>query len=520
MRKTMLLAILFVTLQAFAAADFSGRWALDPARSQGIPPGLEQTVVIEQKGDVLNVSTNLVSDNIDRVIADVYAPGAGERDFQPQLPGVNATLARRTARWTGERSFEATDRIEGTSAGGPVAMEIVRQWSLSADGKTLTVDQAVTNSGFTTRSKRVLVSGPVASAQTAATARTFPVDLTVPVAPTAFRAAGKTNLVYELHLTSFRLGEVEWKRLDVLGDDGQTLASYAGADLDGILTRPGSAGARDVRRIGPGMRAVAFVWVALDGPAPRRLRHRAAFAIPASASGRERVVEGVAVAVRPSPIVIGPPVRGGSWVARFGASNTSFHRRGLQPIDGGARISQRFAVDWNRFGPGGIEFVGEGKKNDDYSVYGQEVIAVADGVIAKAITNIPENTPGSQNPAVPITIETAGGNVVSLQLADGTFATYAHLQGNSITVKEGQRVRRGDVLGRVGNSGNATGPHLHFQVATAPGLEGEGVPYLFDSFQVVGREEGPPNEGKLNGKTNAPEVHREEMPAEHMVVEF
>ena len=498
-----------------AIADFSGRWALDPARSEGLPPGVEQTIVIEQKGDTLDISTNLVTDNVDRVVRDVYAIDAGERDFAPQMPGVTATSAKRTARRTGERSFESVDRIEGSTS-----LEIVRQWTLSDDGKTLTVAQAVTNAGFTTRSKRVLAQGAVAGAPAAAVARTFPVDLTVPLAPTAFRAAGKTNLVYELHLTSLRLGEVEWKRLDVLGDDGRQLASYSGAELDGILTRPGTVGAKDVRRIGAGLRAVAFLWVPVDGPAPRSLRHRAVFAIPASASGRERIVEGATVAVRPSAIVIGPPVRGGSWVARFGASNTAFHRRGLQPIDGGARISQRFAVDWNRFGPDGIEFVGEGAKNADYSVYGQEVVAVADAVVAKVVSDIPENVPGSQNPAVPLTIETAGGNVVSLQIADGTFATYAHLQGPSITVKEGQRVRRGQVLGRIGNSGNATGPHLHFQVATAPGLEGEGVPYHFDSFEIVGREEGPPKEGKLNGKTTPPEVHREEMPAEHMVVQF
>ena len=519
MRKTALLLALAVTLPTFAAASFAGRWALDPSRSQGNPPGLEQTVVIEQTGETLKVATNLVTDNVDRVVNDVYAIGAGEQDFAPQQPGVSLTSAKRTARRTGPRSFEATDRILGTSAGGPVDLQIERKWSLSDDGKTLTVDQAVTNSGFTTRSKRVLVSAPLASTSAPATARAFPVDLNVPVAPTAFSSAGKTNLVYELHLTSFRIGELEWKRLEVLGDDGQRLASYEGAELDGMLSRPGTTGAKDVRRIGPGLRAVAFLWVPVDGPAPRTVRHRAAFVIPASASGSERIVETAAVSVKPTALVIGPPVRGGSWVARW-VSNSSFHRRALQPVDGKTVISQRFAIDWNRFNADGAEWTGDGTKNEQYSVYGQEVIAVADGTVAEVVSNIPENVPGSQNPAVPLTIETAGGNHVSLKLADGAFATYAHLQGASITVKEGQRVRRGDVLGRVGNSGNATGPHLHFQVATAPGLGGEGVPYQFDSFDVVALEEGPPNEGKMNGKTLTAEAHRGELPGEHMVVRF
>jgi murein DD-endopeptidase MepM/ murein hydrolase activator NlpD len=512
------LLLTFCATLSAGAASFSGRWSLDPARSQGNPPGLEQTLVIEQAGETLKVATSLITDNVDRITTDEYVLGGGERDFPPQQPGITVTSAKRTARRTGERSFESTDRIAGTNPGGPVDLVIERTWTLSDDGKTLTVDQAVTNSGFTTRSKRVLVSGSAAAAA-AASARNFPVDLTVPFAPTAFSSGGKTQLVYELHVTNFRAGEVEWKRLEVLGDGGQPLASYEGAELDALLTRPGLPGAKDVRRIGAGMRAMAFLWVPVNGAAPRELRHRVAFTIPASASGNERIVESAPLAVKSAPIVIGPPVRGGAWIARW-VSNTSFHRRAVIPVDGRPSISQRFAIDWSRFDAKGVEWVGEGKKNEEYAVYGQEVIAVADGTIAEVVTDLPENTPGSVNPAVQITLDTAAGNHVSLQLPDGTFATYAHLQGPSITVKKGQRVRRGEVLGRVGNSGNAVGPHLHFHVATAPGLEGEGLPYVFDTFELVGLEEGAPDDGKLNGKTMTAEAHRREMPSEHMLVKF
>jgi murein DD-endopeptidase len=531
MRKTRTLLLILIAaavgvVRASGApltADFTGKWALDSARSTGLAPGMEQTVVVEQNGDTLRVATTLVTDNADRVIDDLYELGAGERDFPPQMPGLTPKVARRTARRTGERTLEVSDHIEGENVGGPATFDIVRNWELSADGKTLTIDQAVTNFGFTTRSHRVLVQGGGGqgggASAPAVNARMFPVDLAVPIAPTAFRSNGKTNLVYELHVTSFRGSDVEWKRLDVLADDGRPLASYSGAELEKLLTRPGLAGTKEPRRIGAGLRAVAFLWIPIDGPAPAHLRHRAAFTIPASAAGSERLVEGADVAVRPSAVVIGPPVRGGAWVVRW-MSDTSFHRRGLMAVDGGARIAQRFAIDWNRFAADGAEWKGEGKENADYSVYGQEVIAVADAVVARAINSIPENVPGSMNPAVTAGIETATGNCVVLRLAEGAYATYAHLKTGSVRVKEGQRVHRGDVLGLTGNSGNATGPHLHFHLSTGPILEGEGLPYVFDSFEVVGKEDDTPGDGQWSGGGGAPVLHQKELPAEHMVLRF
>ena len=517
-RSTMFL--LSIAVSASAAVDFSGRWALDPSRSSGLPPGMEQTLVVEQNGDTLNVATTLITDNADRVIKDVYELGAGERDFPPQMPGLTATSAKRTSKRTGERTLEISDHIEGENASGPSTIDIVRNWELSADGRTLTIEQAVTNFGLTTRSHRVLTQGGGGGTSAPIVSRLFPVDLNVPIAPTAFRSNGKTNLVYELHVTSFRSADVDWKRLDVLNNDGQTLASYSGADLDKLLTRPGLPGAKDPRRIAAGLRAVAFLWIPIDGAAPSRVHHRAAFTIPASAAGGERIVEGADVAVNASPLVIGPPVRGGAWVVRW-MSDTSFHRRGLMQVDGGARIAQRFAIDWNRFANDGREWRGEGKVNTDYSVYGQDVIAVADATVGRVVDSIPENVPGTVNPAVTISVDTATGNCVALRLDGGLYATYAHLQPGSIRVKEGQRVHRGDVLARVGNSGNATGPHLHFHISTGPMLEGEGVPYAFDSFKVVGTEDDNPGDGLwTGGGSSAPILHKNELPAERMVLQF
>ena len=56
------------------------------------------------------------------------------------------------------------------------------------------------------------------------------------------------------------------------------------------------------------------------------------------------------------------------------------------------------------------------------------------------------------------------GNYVVISHSDGNFTLYAHLHANSISVKEGDSVDQGQVIAKVGNSGNSTGPHLHFEV--------------------------------------------------------
>jgi murein DD-endopeptidase len=89
--------------------------------------------------------------------------------------------------------------------------------------------------------------------------------------------------------------------------------------------------------------------------------------------------------------------------------------------------------------------------------------------------------------AVPITLETLGGNYLLLDLGRGYSAFYAHLQPGSLRVKVGDKVSRGQVLGLLGNSGNSDAPHLHLHVADAKSPSGaEAVPFVFASFEVQG----------------------------------
>ena len=148
-------------------------------------------------------------------------------------------------------------------------------------------------------------------------------------------------------------------------------------------------------------------------------------------------------------------------------------------------IAQRFAIDWVQIGANGRTFDGDEKDNKTHKAYGNEILAVADGVVSSTKDGIPENVPGLTSRAVPITPETVGGNNVILDLGGGRFAFYAHMQPGSLRVKVGDKVRRGQVLGLVGNSGNSTEPHLHFHVSNGnSALESEGLPYVLESFDV------------------------------------
>jgi murein DD-endopeptidase MepM/ murein hydrolase activator NlpD len=156
-------------------------------------------------------------------------------------------------------------------------------------------------------------------------------------------------------------------------------------------------------------------------------------------------------------------------------------------------------------------------KNENYRCYGAEALAVADGVVAAIKDGIPQNVPGANSRAVPITLETVGGNYVILDLGKGRFGFYAHLQPGSLRVKPGDRVRRGQVLGLVGNSGNSTEPHLHFHVSDGNSpLASEGLPYVFESFEQQGQGWG----WKSSGSAQPPTKRPLEIPLQNAVVRF
>ncbi len=94
---------------------------------------------------------------------------------------------------------------------------------------------------------------------------------------------------------------------------------------------------------------------------------------------------------------------------------------------------------------GAVDFSGSG-------ISGKPIYAVADGIVVttEALT-------------------TSYGNYIIIAHYNGLYTLYAHGQAGSIAVSEGQEVKQGQQIMRVGSTGNSTGPHLHFEVRTSPG---------------------------------------------------
>jgi hypothetical protein len=222
---------------------------------------------------------------------------------------------------------------------------------------------------------------------------------------------------------------------------------------------------------------------------PARMIHRLTFQ---RADSTSVMIEGATIPVERSVVSIAAPFHTGAggleWAAVNGPGNISGHRRSRQTFNGNSAIGQRYAIDYLLVdSTGSTRRPGSDRtKNDSYYAWGQEVLAVADGIIASSKDSIISNTVGSPV-AVTINPVTLGGNFLGLKIADGKYAMYAHLQPGSQRVKIGDHVKRGQVLALLGNSGNSSEPHLHFQISTGPSfmIESEGVPYAQD-FTVIG----------------------------------
>lgn len=358
-----------------------------------------------------------------------------------------------------------------------------------------------------------------------------PVEARVPFAPDGFAGTdGAIHLAYELHITNFYgdTGALKPRSLQVYADDAKLpLLVLDGKSLSRWV-RPTPEGQAAVS-IAPGRRVVVFVWITLPPGAsmPRVLRHRVEFE-----TDKQAVVtlDGAPVRVgSQKPMVLGPPLRGGRWLAHEGPGAAQSHHWGsLVAVNGDLTIPQRFAIDLvgvdaagHAMRPGVKEI--QKSTHADWVGYGVDVLAVADGVVRDSRDGEQEHAPLTPQPEpASLTADGLFGNYVVLEVAPGVFASYAHLRKGSVRVKPGERVRRGQLLAQLGQSGNSAAPHLHFQLSNAATFEGsEGIPYVFESFDFL----GPESEAQLFGqgqpwKPAAAEHRRRQMPLNDVVVRF
>jgi murein DD-endopeptidase len=313
------------------------------------------------------------------------------------------------------------------------------------------------------------------------------VEFRVPKPPTVATSDSGTFVAYELHVTNLTTNSVTLQRVEVLDADktGAAVTSLADSALLRVISHAGVARQSPLAergRIGAGFRAYVYLWMPVDrSNPPARLKHR----LTVQRDSTTEVLEGALIPVERAAIAISPPVRG-EWAAFNGPSNASGHRRLVMALEGHVASGQRFAIDFLQVDSTGSSRRpgSDASKNASYYAYGHELRAVADGIVAVTKDSIVENVVGAPLPR--LDLATVGGNHVGIDIGNGKYALYAHVQPGSLRVKVGDRVKRGQVIALLGNSGNSTEPHVHFQVADAPTfLSSEGVPYAVD-FEVIG----------------------------------
>ncbi|MFI7320567.1 M23 family metallopeptidase [Streptomyces venezuelae] len=212
----------------------------------------------------------------------------------------------------------------------------------------------------------------------------------------------------------------------------------------------------------------------------------------------------------PAPVEVEPPVAG-----RWSALNSPADK---VPSHGTHYLAQTYAIDITAEpaeGPARPEpvwFWPVARRGQAYPAFGEPLLAVADATVVHAEDGQRDHLSRSSLLGVLYfwLVEGVGrtlagarrviGNHVVLDLGEGTYALYAHVQRGSLAVRPGDKVSAGQRIGGCGNSGNSTEPHVHFQLMDGPDPEtargvpfswrGVGVPRNRETFTV--REETTP----------------------------
>lgn len=332
----------------------------------------------------------------------------------------------------------------------------------------------------------------VAATGTATTTRLTPILASVVAAPVPVPATdGTTHLAYELQLINTLGGDVTLTSLSVKAG-GRDLLTLAG---DGLAYRTRALGETQtpITTLSPGRAGIVWLDVALDAsaPVPTDLSHTIVvdLAKPTPPLLPATMTEdGVAPATVSThqPAVISPPLYGSRWLDGDSCCDMGAHRIAMNPLNGSLWAAERFAIDYVQLSADGTLYAGDRSKPESYPYFGADIHAVADGPVVAMLDGLPEQIAG-HNPTG-LTLDQYGGNHVVQDIGGGNYAFYAHLKTGSVTVKPGDHLTTGQVIAKLGNTGNTSAPHLHFHVMSSPDpLRSDGLPFVIGDFTLDGR---------------------------------
>ncbi|MBL9038082.1 MAG: M23 family metallopeptidase [Archangium sp.] len=162
----------------------------------------------------------------------------------------------------------------------------------------------------------------------------------------------------------------------------------------------------------------------------------------------------------------------GSWYVLWGGRSWQDNRHSAVP-------DMRYAIDLLQLTRAGSSSEGDGTRNEQYPAWAQPVLAAGDGEVVVADDGTADNEPNRPRGG------NLYGNFVVIDHGTGEFSLVAHLMRGSLMVKRGDRVVAGQILGRTGNSGMSTEPHIHYQLMDRPDWrEAHGFPAHFHDFML------------------------------------
>jgi hypothetical protein len=311
-------------------------------------------------------------------------------------------------------------------------------------------------------------------------------------------ADNRIHLAYELQIINQGRARAVLTGVDTLDPSGAVITSLKGADLGKVFRAAGGSGGDG---LAGGQAGDLFLDATLPAGStvPRSVQHRFTVTLtpptdagpsgdaPPPAPPTDLTFTGVSVDVSDQQAVeVAPPLRGGGWVAGNGCCDAiTAHRGATLSVDGTIRVAQRFAIDFVQIGPTGTLYTGDPASNTSFPFFGVQVHSAADGTVVRVLDGNPEQIPGKLPEGQ--TLQSADGNYVVVDIGNGRYAFYAHLQPGSLKVEVGDRVKTGDVLGLLGNTGNTDAPHLHFHIMDGPSpLESNGLPFVLTRFTGTG----------------------------------
>lgn len=203
---------------------------------------------------------------------------------------------------------------------------------------------------------------------------------------------------------------------------------------------------------------------------------------------------------RNDPIIVEFPLRG-EWLSP-NTPGTKIPSHGTNQL--GTRYAYDFIqVDWSRVGKPAyrvslMQYLLSGVPLSEYYCWGQEVYSPCDGIVIAAEDGYVENVKTNLlldmsnayknaryfDPAKD-DIQSIAGNYIIIQYSENVYAAICHLQAGSIQVSVGENIKTGNIVGRVGHSGNSFAPHLHFQLMDSNDIAtANGIPCAFKKYEI------------------------------------